>query len=202
MANTFSIQRSFGLGGKAFADNRGINGSGVELREQNIPAAQGGSLTTRTNNTAGTITMTSGGHTITTGQRVSVFWTGGQRRGVTVGTVSGTAVPISGGSGDNLPTQGTAVAVNPDVSSPLSVVWNNVLAFAVVADGSQQSIFVIADATPTEQYFFVAAGSTPDEWDSQNGKTNPLAGSTSTQIFMSHGDATAAHLMRIGVLLT
>ncbi|MBK9128182.1 MAG: hypothetical protein IPM13_10320 [Phycisphaerales bacterium] len=73
-----------------------------------------GTLTTRTSDTAGTLTMESG-HGIATGNTIHVYWDGGKRIGVTVGTVSGTSVPISGGSGDNL----------PDASTPMYVAYNN-----------------------------------------------------------------------------
>ena len=65
--------------------------------------------TTRTNDTEGTVTAA--GHNISTGNTVAVFWTGGSRDGCTAGTVSGSAVPITGGEGDNLPTQATAVTI-------------------------------------------------------------------------------------------
>ena len=53
-------------------------------------------------------------HGIETGDLVDVYWEGGVRYGVTVGTVSGTSVPLAdSGAGDNYPAQGTAITVAP-----------------------------------------------------------------------------------------
>jgi len=75
-------------------------------------------LTVRTNATSGTITAPSG-HGITTGSTIDVYWmqvistynTARIRRNVTVGTVSGTSIPFSGGTGNDLPAQGAEVLV-------------------------------------------------------------------------------------------
>ena len=67
-----------------------------------------GTLTVRTDNTSGQITLNAG-HGIVTGQLFDLFWSGGARSGCIAGAVSGNNVPFSGGTGDNLPAQDTAV---------------------------------------------------------------------------------------------
>jgi hypothetical protein len=76
-----------------------------------------GTLTTRSDDDTGTLTMDDGGHGIATGAVVTLLWDGGSRGGVAVGTVAGVSVPIDGGSGDVLPATSTAVRVV--VSAPL-----------------------------------------------------------------------------------
>lgn len=74
-------------------------------------------LTTRTNATSGTLTADSASHGITTGTVMDIAWPEGSnptqngyiRRNVTVGTVSGTSIPFSGGLGADLPATSTAV---------------------------------------------------------------------------------------------
>lgn len=64
-----------------------------------------GTLGTYTSTTAGTMTASSSTHGIATGETGwSVRWANGakERTGVTIGTVSGTSIPFSGGSGDDL----------------------------------------------------------------------------------------------------
>jgi hypothetical protein len=73
-----------------------------------IAAAKTGSLTTRTNNTEGTITLTAG-HGLST-STVDIYWATGMRYGVSA-TITVNACAITGGSGDNLPAQDTAVFV-------------------------------------------------------------------------------------------
>jgi hypothetical protein len=76
-----------------------------------------GSLTTRTDNTDGTVTLTAP-HQIQVGNIASIYtitWSGGSRTGVTGDRGTGAnsnVLAISGGSGDNLPAQDTAVTVS------------------------------------------------------------------------------------------
>ena len=65
------------------------------------------------------------GHGITVANTVSVWWAGGERHAMTVSAVSGTAVTVDGGSGDNLPTLGTRVDVGID---PTATVGNVIFA--------------------------------------------------------------------------
>jgi hypothetical protein len=46
-----------------------------------------------------------------TGETITVNWATGSRTGMTVGTVSGTSIPIDGGTGDALPATGAVVVV-------------------------------------------------------------------------------------------
>lgn len=90
-----------------------------------LPAAQAGALTTRTSDSAGTITMTSGDHTIETADVIDIYWAGGVRYGAVVGTVSTTAVPITGGSGDNLPAADTALTLVPQFDFNVAIDGDN-----------------------------------------------------------------------------
>lgn len=74
-----------------------------------------GSLTTRTSNTVGTITVlaTDLHLIITTSDTFDLFWQGGTRTGCTISASTfsspNSLVSVSGGSGDNLPAQDTAI---------------------------------------------------------------------------------------------
>lgn len=91
-------------------------------------------LTTRTNASSGTITAPSG-HGVTTGATIDVYWNQFDspyyiakiRYGMTVGTVSGTSIPVSGGDGDDLPSQSATLYV-PTSNAALysySLDWNS-----------------------------------------------------------------------------
>ncbi len=67
-----------------------------------------GTLSTRTSDTAGVLTM-SPGHGWTTGLQVAIVWDGGERDNATI-SVSGNAVTFSGGAGAVLPAQGTVIS--------------------------------------------------------------------------------------------
>ena len=66
-------------------------------------------LTTRTSDTAGTLTISTAAHPYS-GQSLILMWDGGSRTS-TGGAATGASQPISGGSGSNLPAQGSALRV-------------------------------------------------------------------------------------------
>ena len=125
----------------------GIGGGGYSFGNPNISngfsggvASMRGALSTlasRTSDSVGTITAPSG-HGITTGSTIDVYWTlevfspsyyqtSHIRRDVTVGTVSGTSIPISGGLGDALPSELADIFV-PTTNSALwaySLDWDS-----------------------------------------------------------------------------
>lgn len=70
-----------------------------------------GTLGTRTSATAGTMTVTGAGTIATGTTSVGIMWSGGSRSAVTIGTVSGSSVPFSGGTGTDLPAEGTAIQI-------------------------------------------------------------------------------------------
>lgn len=106
------------------------------------PRASSAILTTRTNATSGTITGQSG-HTVTTGATIDITWnavSGGFptafiRRGVTVGTVSGTSIPFSGGNGPDLPSAASTVYI-PNTNPALAVWWNQMNASGSTVTGT------------------------------------------------------------------
>lgn len=171
----------------------GVGGSqtltddGAELANPTVLAAQAGTLTTRTDANTGTLTMSSGGHGIITGQRVDLYWSGGTRYGVTVGTVSGTSVPIDLGAGDNLPIATTAITVGIPESTAFSVTGDNVTALLLGVSRPVRARFAFADGGGDVAGFLVAAGGIYF-WDGTG--TNPLDSLTPTLIWMSHEDTT------------
>lgn len=76
-----------------------------------------GTLTVRTSNQVGTITLAVADPSIVTGAEINVSWNGGVnfRRDMIVGTVAGVVIPISGGKGDALP------ALNAAVTAPATM---------------------------------------------------------------------------------
>lgn len=159
-----------------------------------LTAAKSGSLSTRTNNTDGTVTL-GGGHGITTGNTVDLFWTGGRRFNVVVGTVAGNDVPISGGSGDNLPAQATAVLMSKQQVLDVDFVGNNVVAYAITS--KKRARVQLYDGATLRQGLDLDSA-TPFLWY-EGHSTNPLAGFTISSITATCGEAAACDLS-VGVL--
>ena len=170
-----------------------------------LVVAQAGSLTTRTDNDTGTITMSSGGHTIATGNTVDVYWDGGVQYGVTVGTVSGTAVPIDLGSGDNLPAQDTAVTVVVQQAVTCNIDGDNaslVVFYLVPSSDSDTTVAhldMVDSGGSTILELDLVAG-VPRIYDIAAGDSNALTGNPITSIKASQAGTDAARVVKIAAV--
>lgn len=143
----------------------------------------------------GTATLSSG-HGLTSGT-FDVYWTGGQRYGVS-GTVTSNSLALTGGSGDNYPADGEATmvvckqqiintAIDGDAVS-LLVLNSTVGAHLHFLDGSAGSVWAKS----------LAANNTYS-WYSTSGVANPLTGNPVTVCHASNNTTTAGILF-IGTL--
>ncbi len=169
-----------------------------------VAAAKTGVTASGVGTTTGSLTM-SASHGISTADKIDMYWSGGHRRNVTVGTVSVNTVPISGGSGDNLPANGTAItAMKPQPETQ-------------VFDGDDVQLLVCSSPVPGTITFYEDDGTTviatvpltADDsgttkytytWHAAKG-TNPLAGGDVGVIAFSHNSASAQTAMRAECLL-
>ena len=192
-----SSTRAFTIGdcsvnqGKTILHDRSVTAT------KNVGAAKSGTLTTRTDNAAGTMTMTSG-HGINTGDKVDIFWEGGSRYNVTVGTVSTNSVPISSGSGDNLPSTSTALKVCIPVVSDLLVTGDDVVVGAIYCANRARATFfnasnaVLLTKEVKEGMIF--------GWDENEGTVNPFATFDIAYVKVSQGGTVEADI-KIGLAL-
>lgn len=199
MGYAMVIDQSVSAAGKRFRKSVTVEGNYILGGDVSIPAAKTGTLTTRTDNDTGTITGQSG-HGVTTGARLDVYWSGGSRRGLLVGTVSGTSIPIDGGTGDNLPAATTPVTLMVPTEEDLVVTGNDVKALAVSAGAPANVVFATSGNAEIKGYQIeVADGG--DAWaDEASDAANPLAGGAVAKMFLSHGDATAAKTISVVLL--
>jgi hypothetical protein len=155
-----------------------------------LPAAKAGSLTTRGSNTAGTLTMDPG-HGFLTAGRLDLYWSGGSRRGILIGTVATNSVPFTGGAGDNLPTAATAITAMVPSEEAVVVTGDDVA--GIVLYGASGGTFTFTDDADAEVHAVVLTVATPAyTWLSVDGPTNPLAGDDVAKLYLSHGAAAAA----------
>jgi len=176
---------------------------GVPLKVE-LPAAKNGTLTTRTDDNTGELTMAAS-HGITTGQLLDVYWTKsdgtvGCRRGMTVGTVATNAVPIDGGSGDNLPTQATVITAQVPVSYDFATVGNKLLVLGANAQRRASVAFLDGDDAQLAAYT-LNPGAVEGWWKFKDG-ANPLAGATSATVLLSNGDSAASNQIQVVAVTT
>jgi hypothetical protein len=197
------VQRTQSLGGLAFSENRTLTNEGAVIKEVSVPAAKTGSLTTRTDDNTGELTMAAS-HGIVTGDRIAIFWTEagvpGCRRGVTVGTVAVNAVPIDGGTGDNLPTDETAITACVEVEEAFNLdgdAYN-----AIMMYGAAQGSISLCGADDVEDFgWHFPLGSQNYTWYENSGVANPIIGDVITKVFFANGSSAAAKTFRLAALV-
>lgn len=183
-----SFENSVSINGKPYKERKTISGDnyvGFDHGASNpLAAAKPGTLTTRTDNTDGVITLTAG-HGLSTGT-FDIFWEGGSRRGVSA-TIATNACTITGGTTGStaLPVATTAVTVAPIETENLAVAGDDVKAIAIY--GSNDTNYAFYNSTPT----LIAEGRIEAGnsyiWHEETGADNPLAGETVATIKLSQG---------------
>jgi hypothetical protein len=172
-----------GTGAPSVTSTNVYNANYNVVSNPTVLIGQPASLTTRTSGTAGSLTMTNTGHGIVTGQRVDLYWNGGQCYGATVGTVSGTTVPITNVNGGSaLPTMGTAITVGPTASTPFNVVGNNMQTLYSFAPNGG---YIVYNNGTTDVYASYLGAGEVDCWQPTDVRANPLATFTTTIVYMS-----------------
>lgn len=170
--------------------------AGITLDEE-LPIARAGTLTTRSDDNTGTITMASGSHTIATGNVVDIYWAGGVQYGVTVGTVSTTSVPIDLGIGDNLPIANTVVTVVPQTTINIAIDGDNTKLIAILLETADKSLRTAGhvqfrDGSAAEIAEIDLVTNVVKIWDIEGGDTNPFTGNPIVSAKASQGGTDSA----------
>lgn len=203
MPNVLQFQTTIKVGaGPSYQQNLSVSANNQSASEPvgGIPAAKTGTLTTRTDNTTGTLTMQSG-HGFNTGDKIALFWAGGSQRDVTVGTVSGNSVPISGGTGDNLPAASTAITACGATVDAVAFTGDNAAALVVYGtlpptDGNAYVEFTASNDAVIAA--FKISGTNPTaSWDGTG--TNPFAGGTIAKVKFYQGALAARVLGEVAI---
>lgn len=162
-----------------------------------------GSLTTRSTDSNGVVTLATG-HSITTGMVVDVYWAGGVRYGMDA-TVAGDAVTVDGGDGDVLPAALTAITgVYEQIEiNPLNLDGDNAQFAAVIyrntADQTAKAHIDFQDTGSAQvaEHDLVhetANGGHNHVRNIAGGDANPYTGNPITKGFASHNSLSAATL--------
>jgi len=164
-----------------------------------LPAAKAGTLTTRTDDNTGVVTLAAG-HEIEVGDVVDVYWSGSgnYRYGMDVTVVDGNDVTVDGGAGANLPAEDTAVTVGVQVA--IDTDFDGDLVKMIVACSTYRGHIAFRDATPTVLKEAELPAGEAWGWISDQGIANPLAGNPVNDIKVSNGDSSGTATLRIGVL--
>lgn len=199
---TGTISENAGLAGLTIQSTIQRTGTGGIGHDPSLPAAKAGALSTRTSDTAGTLTL-GAGHGITDGQVVNIFWTdvNGESHcayGATVGTVAGNDVPFTGAAGDVLPAEGCAITVSVVVLIDTDV------------DGDLLKMIAAGSTLLTHMTFKREAGTVilpvlllaneGWKWVKGQGIANPLTGDPVGKIAVSNGSVAAIAAFKVAYI--
>ena len=204
---TASVGRSATLGAYTFTDSATPEGDGQVVRDPSIAAAKSGTLTTRTSDTAGTLTMSSG-HGFTNGQIIDIYWATGQCTRATIGTVSTNSVPFTGAGGDVLPTANTAITAMVETVEDFDIDAADLEFLALKAGMAACSATFLDDGAAVVGRVLVSradgtAGTTQHHyiWHSADGSDDPIS-DDAVQVCLSHSDDDAAQTVVCAALLS
>ncbi len=196
-----SYSISLSVGGVAIQKAVTRTGDHPNTYEISLPAGKSGTLTTRTDDDTGVLTVASG-HGITDSDTVDVYWSGGMRYGVDVTATTSTTISIDLGSGDVLPAASTAIVVTKQVDINTHIDGDNVQIIAIAAEYTDQ-----ASADKAHVDMQDSGGATIEEidltanvprvYDITGGDTNVFTGNPITQTKASNGSSTAAATLKI-----
>lgn len=196
---TRNITQSGSIAGKSISGTLRRTGSTETNGEVTLAAGSAGTLTTRTDDDTGTVTLTAG-HGQTSGT-FDVFWADGVRRGMT-GTVTVDSLALDLGAGDVLPVATTAVVVDKQEiidfdSDAASIV------LAGVGQTRRASVQFQEDAgTPVLSLDLGRANETVSEpwfWAADTDVATPF-GANLSKVAVSNGSSAGANVIIIGVL--
>lgn len=160
--------------------------------ELSIPAAESGTLSTRTGDGAGVLTVTA--HSISASDIIDIYWSGGARYGVTVDSVDANTITFDdtpAASGDVLPAQGTAITVDEQITVNTQIDGDAVQMFGIHSTQKGQCTFKDSGAATIKQYKLEVANAV-EVWYKSSAITNPLTGNPITNAKVSNGATTAA----------
>ena len=183
-----TIQKAQNLAGVSFPENRSVESDAACVQNVTHITAQPGTIT------ASNVTMDNSGHGIQTSDRVDTFWAGGVNYGATA-TVTGTNVALTAGSGDTLPSGGTAVTLSVPIEGNMDVTGDDMQ--TILAYSQERGLIAFADSGDTELFVRELVAGETYSWFTGSGEVNPLAGDVVAKVFMSHGAESSA-VIRVG----
>lgn len=195
-----TAQMTFSIGGVQIVSKIDREGTGqishdLSVAKGKLTPGQAGALTTRSGNNAGVATLSTG-HGILTGDKVDVYWNGGVQYNCAA-TVSGNAVTLASGLGDNLPNQNTSVVVCKRTVISTSFNGDLIELLGAVASVAGHVHFQQADGTHIDAEPLTAG----EAYQIIRGTgTNPLAESVVGQVSVSVNDTGTTAQLQFGAL--
>lgn len=173
---------------------------GLAPQEYSLPAANAGTLSTRTSDTAGTLTLDAD-HDLADGDVIDIHWVDADglaqfAYGATVGTVDGTSVPFTGAAGTILPAEDYAIVADEQVA--LDIDFDAAKLVALFACCDRQWGICFRTSVPAVVDAQALLGREPYQWATGSPYANPLGSSVIASITISSGSSSGAGSFKAG----
>jgi len=165
--------------------------------EIDLSEAQAGTLTTRTDDDTGIVTLSSG-HGITTSDTVDVYWSGGVQYNCTVTAYDATTITIDAGDGDVLPAQDTVVTACAHTT--VDTDFDGDLLEMIAGSANYRSHVCFMDAAHAVLLAVELIAGELWSWSADSGITNPLASDDVAYCRVSNGDSDYESTVKLGIL--
>jgi hypothetical protein len=196
---------SLSAGGLSISKSINRTGDHPNPYEVTLPVGTAGTLSTRTDDDTGVITVAS--HSLIVGDKVNVFWNGGKRYGMTVSAQTATTITVGTGvgevgAGDNFPAASTAVVITKQVVINTAIDGDNIEIIGIVAEAVDQNSTAKAhidfqDSGGARIEAFDLEANIPQVYDIAGGAVNPFTGNPITQSKAANGSSTEVLTLKI-----
>ena len=171
-------------------------------QELTLDAGQPGTLSTRTSDTAGTLTMETG-HGLTDDDVISIFWTDANgdpqfAYDATVGVVAGNSVPFTGATGTVLPAEASSIVA--DIEEELDVDFDGDKLEMLAAAANRVVGVQFVDSGDAVLDAAVRRANEPYQYVKGIDASNPLTGNPVDAIRLANGDSANSATWKMGGL--
>ena len=175
----------------------GISGTGVQTRtgegaiaqDPTLAAGITGTLSTRTSDTAGTLTVAEG-HGVEQNDVIFIFWDDGWCYEAVAGVTTGTTIPFTDAKGDVLPTEDSEVVCSVETIINTDFDGDDVQMLALLS--TQRAGAVFEDAGDDVIVAMELLASEPFAWAANTAIANPITGDAIDEIHVANGGTSEA----------
>jgi hypothetical protein len=191
---TLNYGVSLSGGGISINQSTPVTADAIDAREVSVPVASVGTLSTRTDDDTGVLTVGSG-HGITTSDLVDVYWSGGARFGMTCSGAGATTIGVDGGAGDVFPSAASAITADAQIQvnaaingDEVEILGMQMLRASNSSTARAHASFQESDNTEIAEMEF--QGSVPQVHHIAGGATNIFTGDPIAKVKISNGSST------------
>ncbi len=188
MAISAIVTTQVKVGGKTLNKKKTVEANGKVEADYTLAAAKTGIIDNWVDSDTAEV-IGQANHGIQTGDVVDVYWSGGYRYGLTVGTVVGTTIPVDGGTGIALPADDTAVTIMKQQVEDFVITGSNLQALIIYA--AAKAIVKIKD-TNSDEYVMIFPDSDLYVWTVDQIAAvfpNPITGDSILTVALTHGSS-------------